>query len=149
MLYSNKGYHYKYSETILGTAYENNYNYTITYVDVPVLVNLHFGTGSYVGAGPQIAFLTNARQKGTTTVGSTSTDYDESGTDGLNSTEISLAVTTGYKGDSGIGFNLRGNFGMSSIATDDPDPNKNLWIQASLSYAFGDSGGGRRGGRRR
>lgn len=149
LLYSNKGYHYKYSETVLGVVFEDNYNYTFSYIDIPVLLNIHFGTGSYIGAGPQLGILTNARYKGTSTVGSTTTEYDESGTEGFNTTEVSLSATTGYKGDSGIGFNLRGNFGMTGIGSDDPDPNKNLWIQASLSYAFGNSGGGRGGKRRR
>src|SRR3954469_21710062 len=53
-VYSTKGFKQKYTMTSSWLTTVQTVTYTYSYLDVPFIVNIHFGeTGSYIGLGPQ------------------------------------------------------------------------------------------------
>lgn len=163
ILFSSKGAKFKtHSEsTILGTTTISDGNETvnINYMDIPVLFQYKLETGSYFNVGIQPSFAISIKDSWEYTYTSGSTTQTFSGTktdkDSLNlqSMDIGALIGTGYQSESGLNFCLRAGFGFTNVfddessTADDDYIEKNLCLQASIGWAFGDTGG--RGGKRR
>jgi len=164
VVYSTKGYKLQKSTstTISNTTVVQDYNVlnTYSYLDVPFLVNIHFGQmGSYVGLGPQLSFLMGAKWDGkstnTTTVlnppnppQTSSVDVTLSGNDktGYAKVDFGFVIGTGSKWESGIEYCLRAGYGVTNMldpsATANSGVYHNLAFTVSLGYTFGAGGGG-------
>lgn len=71
LLWIQKGYNYKYEET----GYSEDYNYTLNYLEIPVMVKVKFGP-AYLSAGPSIGFGLIGRYNGSYTLLGRETDDD-------------------------------------------------------------------------
>lgn len=162
-VYSRKGFRDKSSSSttagFMTVTSEMNVLYTLSYVDVPLLVNIHFGQmASYIGLGPQLSFLMGAKYDGTITNTSTNTatsppvsttvDLTFAGNDktGYSKVDFGAVIGTGSKWDSGIEYCIRAGYGLGNVI--DPANSKstdiwhNLVFSVSIGYTFGTGGGG-------
>ena len=157
-LYSLKGFLDKSTSTVLNTTSETNVKYTLAYVDIPLMINVHLGGAGYIGIGPQLSILTSVKWDGQNTISNppyTSTvTISGNGTDGWNKVDLGVVFSVGAKYDSGIEFGLRAGYGISNVynsstysstsssSYSSSDIYHNLVFSASLGYAFGGGGSG-------
>jgi Outer membrane protein beta-barrel domain len=140
--------------------------YKFSYVDVPLLLNIHFGQmGSYIGLGPQLSFLAGVKWDGknttTTTTVSTGTvspttkvdEFTDAGNDksAFSKIDFGAVIGTGSKFVSGIEYCLRAGYGFSNVINPSASGSNELWhnlvFTVSLGYTFhfGSGGGDRYG----
>lgn len=165
-VYSQKGFKQKYTATSTFVNMSQEVKYTFSYIDVPLLVNIHFGEmGSYIGFGPQLSFLTGVKWDGEQTntftnlapapLTNTSSTFETSGKDktGFSKTDFGFVLGTGSKWDSGIEYCIRAGYGLTNV--NDPSTSTsdavwhNLVFSISIGYGFnvgGEGGGGDRYG---
>lgn len=99
IMYSNQGG----ERTINNTDIKTNLNY----INIPVLGQYMFGNGFRLETGPQLGFLTGAKQK----VNSNETNIKGN----YKSTDFSWAFGVGYVGRSRVGFDARWLVGVNDI----------------------------------
>jgi hypothetical protein len=162
VVYAKKGSQYKYTEppyistpTIITTY---NVKYNLSYIDVPLLLNIHFGqAGAYVGLGPQVSFLIHSQADGdiTTvkiyngtipTTNQTST-YDNT-KDKWNKIDFGAVFGLGSKWQSGLEYCLRAGYGFTSPVVEfyrsvsgSDAKFHNLAFTVTVGYAFGEKSG--------
>lgn len=114
---------------------EQDTEFQLNYINVPVLAKLYLVQGLYVEAGPQIGFLVDSKIDGP----NGSIDIDE---DNFNDIDFAGAVGVGYKFDGGLFLNARYTQGFSdvydngnNVDTDFLDA-KNGVFSASLGFSF-------------
>jgi Outer membrane protein beta-barrel domain len=81
-------------------------NYSLNYLNIPVLLQYMFSNGFRLEGGPQIGFLLSAKRK----VSDVSTDYNS-----FKSSAVSIPLGVGYLTSSGFGLDARYVFGLSNI----------------------------------
>jgi hypothetical protein len=81
-------------------------NYSLSYLNVPVLLQYMFSNGFRLEGGPQIGFLLSAKRK---LGGVTFDDKD------FKTTAFSIPLGVGYLSSSGLGIDARYVFGVSDI----------------------------------
>ena len=141
--FSSKGSKIKYETTGPISKTEITADYTINYIDIPLLFQCKLKTGSFFCVGPQLSMLAkvNYKYEAVTAITGQPTQtvsFESGDKDGLNTVDFALAVGTGYQSESGINFSLRANFGLADVFPDDGDSQtKILCFQAALGYAFG------------
>lgn len=159
--YSTKGFKQKYefSSQIVKTTQDVQYTYS--YIDVPFLVNLHFGQmGGYVGLGPQLSFLAGVKWDGDITntytnmapppLTNTSSTITYAGKDktGYSNTDFGVAFGVGAKWESGIEYNIRAAYGVSNVIDPSVSTSDAVWhnlvFSVSIGYAFNAGGGGQK-----
>jgi hypothetical protein len=99
LTYSNQG----------GERTSNNIDikHSLNYINIPVLAQYMFGKGFRLETGPQLGFLTSAKQK---------VDNKETNIKGFyESTDFSWAFGIGYVGPKGLGFDARWLVGAKDI----------------------------------
>jgi hypothetical protein len=108
--------------------YEVDGKYKLDYLNIPLLAKYKFGNGLSLLAGPQFGFLMSAKAG----------DEDfEDVKDDFNGMNTSLAIGAAYELESGLGFDLRYNMGLSNIGKDMGDETLKLnTIQISAFYKF-------------
>lgn len=112
-----------------GTTAPSGAKLNLGYVNVPVLFQYMFDNGFRLQVGPQVGFLVSANS----TLNGSKTDIMKD----LKSIDISLSPGIGYvHPPSGIGFDLRYNFGLSNINKTDAVISKNNGLQFGLFYLF-------------
>lgn len=172
-VYSVKGFRYKNTESVansklkLFTVSDYNVLYSYRYIDLPLILNIHFrGTsdlGSYIGVGPQFSFLNSAYWKGskkvtivdnsTTPNTSTVIEGTETGNNknGLKKMDFGLVLGFGSKWDSGIEYCIRGGYSAYNSLDASTMNSTNSWrsftwhnlaFTVSIGYMFGRSIGG-------
>ena len=162
-VYSQKGFRDHSSVTIPlsfgNSTTESNVVYKFSYVDVPLLLNIHFGQmGSYIGLGPQVSFLTGVKYDGLLTVTTTTTtttppksstaEFENAGKDktGYSKTDFGVVIGTGSKWDSGIEYCLRAGYGLANVVDQSSSTSNEKWnnlvFSVSIGYTFGAGGGG-------
>jgi hypothetical protein len=100
ILYSNKGYKFKYLQEDTRVA--------LNYIDVPVLVKVATGaTGLFFELGPQVGFRLSADIK--------DSDYSVSFKDNTHSIDFGYAAGLGFQAESGPVVGLRYNGGFTNI----------------------------------
>jgi hypothetical protein len=155
VVYSVKGYKYKSSTTVLNITSEHVGVQNLSYLDIPALLNIHFGEmGSYIGLGPQLSLLmsarfdeeiTNSNPAGTTTFTNGGDNKEV-----WNGVDFGAVFGLGSKFAGGIEYNLRAAYGLSNAVHPDyasDNPVHNLCFSVSLGYTFdlGDGGKDRYG----
>jgi hypothetical protein len=152
VIYSVKGYKYKSSTTVLNVTsnYEGVQN--LSYLDIPLQLNIHFGEmGSYIGIGPQISMLMAARydEEVTNSSPSGSSTFTNGGDnkDVWNGVDLGVVFGLGSKFASGIEYNLRAGYGLTDARhpdyTSSGNSVHNLCFSVSLGYTFDLGGGGK------
>lgn len=158
-VYSQKGFKQKFTSSNLIVTSTLESKNTYSYIDVPLLLNIHFGQmGSYLGIGPQISFLSGVKWDGTQTntysnsapppLTNTSTSFTMAGNDktGYAKTDFGLVIGTGSKWDSGIEYCLRAAYGLTNVIDQSSSTSSAVWhnlvFSVSLGYTFGTGGGG-------
>ncbi|TAL59937.1 MAG: PorT family protein [Bacteroidetes bacterium] len=158
-VYSTKGFKQKYSTSSLLVNTTEEVKYTYSYIDIPLIINIHFGQmGSYIGIGPQVSFLAGAQWNGTQTntytntapppLTNTSSSFTVSGKDktGYSKTDFGAIIGTGSKWDSGIEYCIRAGYGITNIIDPSASLSNAVWhnlvFSVSIGYGFGTGGGG-------
>lgn len=160
-LYSTKGFMQKYASSSSYVNVEGETKYTYSYIDVPLLVNIHFGQmASYIGFGPQLSFLSGVKWDGKITntytnqapppFTNTTSTFEDSGKDktGVSKTDFGFVLGTGSKWDSGIEYCIRGGYGLTNIIDQSVSTSNDVWhhlvFSVSIGYSFGAGGGGQK-----
>ena len=118
----------------LGTP-GDDLQFTLNYVNIPVMVQAMVGKGFYAEAGPQLGILTSVSDK----VGDM--ELNSVSKDDFKTTDVSLGFGLGYKGISGFGLDARYNIGLTDINNSGRSANiKNNVMQIGLSLQLGGSG---------
>lgn len=102
-----------------------SYDWKLTYVNVPVMLQYFTGLGLYLEAGPQVGF------KITENLG------DQTVNDFAKNLDLSIAAGLGFRGKKGLGIGIRYTTGISKVGDYQPangiDPDfKNAVIQGSV-----------------
>lgn len=159
--YSTKGFKQKYTSSSLIVNTTQDVQYTYSYIDVPFLVNLHFGSfGGYYQLGPQVSFLSGVKWDGDITnqytnmapppLTNTSQTFTFSGKDkdGYSKTDFGLVMGFGAKWESGIEYCLRGAYGVTNVIDQSVSTSDAVWhnlvFSVSIGYAFNAGGGGQK-----
>jgi Outer membrane protein beta-barrel domain len=90
-----------------------SYDWKITYVNVPVMLQYYFNGGFYVEAGPQVGFATN-QNFGSSTIEDFANDLD-----------LAAAIGLGLRGKSGLGIGARYTAGLSKVGDFTPSSGVN------------------------
>jgi hypothetical protein len=95
-------------------------DYTLDYINIPVLIQYMFDNGFRLQAGPQLGFLVRADNK-----------------DNLNPIDFGVGLGVSYVVPStGFGIDARYNIGLSDINNDDAVVSTNRGLQLGLFYIF-------------
>jgi hypothetical protein len=97
------------------------------YINTPFLVQLQFGGGFRLEAGPQLGFLASAKTQTGNMLENVRRNY--------KTLDAGLAVGFGFLGTSGFGFDARYNYGLSDISQSSGDT-YNRVFQVGLFYQF-------------
>lgn len=122
---------------------EVNYDIALNYIDVPVLAQYKITPAFFVSAGPQVSFLTSAKQvsSGKLPLGNM-VDIEEKLKSNFESLYFSIPLEVGYslaKAHKGKGMDvkLRYNIGMSEmIKNASYGSSKGSTLQVFLSFPF-------------
>ena len=135
LLFSMQGTNYDdYSVTINGvTNGWKDYSSTLTYLNIPVLANVHVAKGLAIKAGVQPGILLSAKVKQTEIVNNAESDWDRSSTDGLKKLDISIPIGASYEFNDFV-IDARYNFGLTKINDAGSNSSKNSVIMVTLGY---------------
>ena len=115
------------SETYEGKTYSYDATYKLTFLNIPILAKYKVANGLSLMAGPQLGF----KMSGKAEVEDEEADMDMKG---MN---LSLALGAGYSLESGLGFDLRYNLGLSNLYDGEGDGEfKVNTIQIGVNYKF-------------
>ncbi len=119
------------------------YEVRLNYIDVPLLMQYSPTAHWFVSAGPQISFLTNAKQLTTGKLNDgSSVDVAENMNDHFNSIYFSIPIEAGYRLSTaregkGINLKVRYNIGLSEvIAKSDYGSSMGSTFQVFMSFPF-------------
>jgi Outer membrane protein beta-barrel domain len=122
IVYSSQGARY----TVANTEFRLN----LDYINVPVLFQYMFNNGFRIEAGPQVGFLINAKSE----TGNIKTDVNNS----FKAVDFSLAAGVSYVNTrTGLGADLRYNFGFGNINETSSIKSVNRGLQAGLFFIPG------------
>ncbi|WP_375578781.1 porin family protein [Marivirga tractuosa] len=131
--YSLKGSQINYDNFFSGSG---KYRYNLSYIEIPVLANIHVGENLYFSAGPYAATLIAAKVKDVDGDGSINSveEYDR---DDFNTFDYGVAAGVGFDFTGGTA-GVRYNYGLNNVAPDDRglDNGKNSVLQFFLGFDF-------------
>ena len=108
-----------------GTKYDDDKNYDLNYINVPLLFQYMFDNGFRLQAGPQVGFLVSAEADGTDVK------------DNLKGTDFGIGIGASYINPaSNFGFDVRYNHGLSNINENDNIDSYNRGFQLGVFYLF-------------
>jgi opacity protein-like surface antigen len=107
----------------------------LSYLNIPLMLQLNTTSGFYAETGPQIGFLMSAKAK----VDDGTNETEDDIKDDLKSIGFSWALGVGYKLQSGFGFGARYTLGLSTLDDADTDPSKitSSGFHIGVFYMFG------------
>jgi hypothetical protein len=121
LIYSSQGAKY----TIGGTEFKLN----LDYINVPVLLQFMFDNGFRLEAGPQAGFLVKASSQ--------SNNIKVDVKDNFKPIDFAVVLGIGYiKPNTGFGFDLRYNTGLSNINENSSVKSTNNGFQLGVFYQF-------------
>ena len=137
LLVSMQGTNYDdYSVTVNGvTNGWKDYSSTLTYLNIPLLANVHVAKGFAIKASVQPGILLSAKVKQTEIVNNAENDWDRSSTDGLKKLDISIPLGVSYE-ISDFVIDARYNLGLTKINENGSNSSKNSVIMVTLGYKF-------------
>jgi hypothetical protein len=101
----------------------------LNYINVPVLAQLMFGQGFRVQTGPQVGFLVSAKRE--------ENDVEIDIDDSYENVDFSWSLGAGYLfPGTGLGVDVRYNFGLSKVNDPVTTDAWNRVLQAGLFYQF-------------
>lgn len=114
---------------------------TVTYLNIPLLVNYYIAPGFAIKAGIQPGFLLGQKTKGSERIlGGNWDDFEDSDTDGVKKLDISIPIGLSYE-FSNIVIDARYNLGLTKLIDDrdiigdyDYDKAKNSVFMLTLGY---------------
>ena len=131
--YALKGSQITYNNAFFGSG---TYRYNFSYVEVPVLANIHLGDALYLSAGPYVGALISVKVKDIDSDGTTNsvTQLDR---DDFNTFDYGLAAGAGFK-FSGGSFGIRYNYGLAEVDSGDEavDNGRNSALQFFIGFDF-------------
>ena len=119
VIYSMQGTKYKFDN--------NDYEYRLGYLNIPVLLQIMTQKGWRFETGPQLGIILNATNNRVN-------PQDVKGV--FKSTDVAWALGIGYITASKFGFDVRYNIGLSDITKDSNTDIKNMVLQAGIFYQF-------------
>lgn len=132
--YSLKGSQINYDGTIVSGS--GKYRYNLSYIEIPVLANIHVGESLYFSAGPYISTLIAAKVKDVDGDGSVNgvREYDR---DDFNTLDYGVAAGVGFDFTGGTA-GVRYNYGLVDVAPDgnNLDNGKNSVLQFFIGFEF-------------
>ncbi|MBP2833533.1 PorT family protein [Aquimarina sp. U1-2] len=138
LLYSSQGAKFDDFEfdSTSGEEFSTENTIRLNYINVPLMAKFYAAEGFSLQAGPQIGFLTSAKEK----VEGEGIDAEEDIDEFYKSIDLGLNFGAGYQLPAGIFFDARYNLGLSDLADDreDGDDNRisNNVFQISVGYKF-------------
>ncbi|MGM0579850.1 MAG: porin family protein [Bacteroidota bacterium] len=112
------------------------YRYNLSYIEIPVLANIHVGESLYFSAGPYISTLIAAKVKDVDGDGSINSveEYDR---DDFNTFDYGVAAGVGFDFTGGTA-GVRYNYGLVDVAPEGNglDNGKNSVLQFFLGFEF-------------
>ena len=135
LLFSTQGA--KFEESGSGFSYESKYN--LSYLNIPVMAKYYAADKFSLELGPQIGFLTSAKDDYTATESGVTVSGNEDIKDIFESVDFGLNFGAGYDFTENLSVGLRYNLGLSNIAkTEAGDDTKvqNTVFSVSLGYKF-------------
>ncbi len=126
------------------TATDPVYRITLNYIDIPVLVQYKITKRLFISAGPQVSFLTGAKQQAEGVQISTgkTLELSEKVTSTFKSVYYQFPVEVGYSlstqlGGKGVDLKFRYTFGISDMIADPSyGSSRGSSILAFLSFPF-------------
>lgn len=127
---------------------QTDYSTTMSYISVPVMLQMRPSKNFYVEAGPEFSYFINGQNKGTNTVTTTSgtvTTTQVSSTsqdinkDDVNKFNLGLGLGLGYNFTPHLGINARYINSLTDMRNHKPegtDPVNHRVFQLGLSYKF-------------
>ncbi|GAA5020807.1 hypothetical protein GCM10011506_04070 [Marivirga lumbricoides] len=130
--YSLKGSQITYN----GLFGNGNYRFNLSYIEIPVLANIHLGESLYISAGPYVAALIAAKVKDIDGDGSVNS-VRELDRDDFNTFDYGVAAGLGFDFTGGTA-GVRYNYGLNEVAPDvqSLDNGKNSVLQFFIGFAF-------------
>src|SRR5882672_6408902 len=113
--------------SLQGATLSNNEKLNLGYINAPFLLQVMVGRGFRLEAGPQLGFLISARTQSGNTLENVRQSY--------KTIDAALAVGFGFLGRTGLGFDARYNYGLSTINKSGGDV-ANRVFQVGLFYQF-------------
>lgn len=131
--YSLKGSQINYDGFFSGSG---KYRYNLSYIEIPVLANIHVGESLYFSAGPYAATLIAAKVKDVDGDG-TVNNVEEYDRDDFNTFDYGVAAGVGFDFEGGTA-GVRYNYGLVNVAPDDRglDNGKNSVLQFFIGFGF-------------
>lgn len=125
---------------LIGTPYSSKVSNTTSYIEIPVLAKIHGPLGLNIFAGPQASFLLANKTYTEYTLGNTTTEDENSSTDGFNTFDASLVVGLGLDLPMGLTARASYDWGFMPVynTSEDNDDLKvhNATIKISLGLMF-------------
>lgn len=139
LLYTQKGYNYKYSMNDINYNISNSFDY----IEIPLLMKLNVAVGDIrvqPFLGPSVSYLISAKSKEKLSNDDTSITHDNDVADQLNKLAFGFAVGAEFVFQRRFIFGGRYNFGLSNIYKDDlaqqgPDVQNGVFM-LNLGYLF-------------
>jgi hypothetical protein len=126
-----------------GLVPDATYDFNLGYIDVPVLAQYKLTPKVFASAGPQISFLTRARQIAETTLPTgQEVSVNEDISDNFNALYFSVPLELGYslhnaRDGKGLNLKLRYNVGVSNMFSNtDYGSSRGSTFQVFLSLPF-------------
>ncbi|ADR21433.1 hypothetical protein MATR_09380 [Marivirga tractuosa] len=131
--YSLKGSQINYDGFFSGTG---KYRYNLSYVEIPVLANIHLGESLYLSAGPYVASLIAVKVKDVNGDG-TVNNVEEYDRDDFNTFDYGVAAGVGFDFTGGTA-GVRYNYGLVDVAPNGNglDNGKNSVLQFFIGFEF-------------
>lgn len=118
---------------------DDNVEYQLNYIQVPLMAKVYLVRGLYAEVGPQFGFKVNEEidHKPAESGGSTVIDSDDSYIKGF---DTNVAVGAGYKFDNGLSLSARYTHGLTNIFKDNTifenvDAKNSVW-QFGVGFSF-------------
>ena len=139
VLYSEQGFTIKQNDQDNLFDTDENYEYQLSYIQVPIMAKVYLVKGLNIEVGPQFGFKVNEEFdfQPTTDDGDIEIEDEDSY---IKDFDTSVAFGAGYKFDNGLFFNARYTLGLTNIFEDntilgDVDAKNAVW-QFGLGFAF-------------
>lgn len=117
----------------MATYTVKNMEQTLSYINVPVMLQYNVTPEFYLEAGPEFGLLVNAQAKGDINGSS----YKTNNKDSMKSFNFGAGIGLGYRFTENLGVSVRYIAGITKILKNDfGDSSKNTNIQLGLNYYF-------------
>jgi hypothetical protein len=144
LLYSTQGAKYEFSDYDGVTYYTENYDYKLSYLNIPIMAKYYVSEKFSFEAGPQFGFLLNANEDYSYVESDEfGVIFSESGSQDvkkyLNSVDYGINLGIGYNVNDKISLVLRYNLGLNDLEKDlasGRSGHKNKVLQLSFGYKF-------------